>query len=108
MAVDPRIGYITKRNGKFYLVMTPTYRTWAEMKTRCYNKKRPEYPRYGGRGIKVCDSWLHSFTNFFADMGVKPKGFSIDRVDNDGNYEPRNCRWATRLQQARNMRSTIK
>src|SRR5438045_635072 len=75
-----------------------TYTTWAQMKARCLNPEHRSYALYGGRGITVSESWL-KFENFFSDMGVKPKGKSLDRIDNDGNYESGNCRWATLFEQ---------
>lgn len=79
----------------------PTYRSWLAMHTRCRNPRRENYRYYGGRGIRVCERWA-SFEAFLADMGDRPTGLSLDRVDPDGHYEPSNCRWATRLQQRHN------
>ena len=81
---------------------TPEYRAWSDLWQRCTNPKRRNYARYGGRGIRVCRRWQR-YEAFLADMGRRPSvAHSIDRRDNDGNYTPRNCRWATRVEQRRN------
>lgn len=82
----------------------PTYRTWSMMITRCYNPHATGFENWGGRGITVCDRWRFSYLNFLDDMGPRPKGTSLDRINNDGNYEPRNCRWATPAVQIYNRR----
>lgn len=85
------------------------YKTWVSIKGRCYNTKDNSYYKYGGRGIKMCDRWFNSFINFFQDMGERPTpNHSIDRIDNNGNYEPNNCRWATTKEQSDNKRNTKK
>lgn len=84
----------------------PEYRSWAHMTRRCTNPQDDSYPNYGGRGIRVCDRWLCSFEAFLADMGERPVGTSLDRINVNGNYEPGNCRWATTKTQARNTRHT--
>ena len=83
------------------------YGIWVAIKQRCYNPKHKSYHRYGGRGIMVCDRWLNSFLDFFEDMGLKPFiGAQIDRIDNDGNYEPGNCRWVTAKENMNNRNVT--
>lgn len=86
------------------LTKSPEYRIWTDIIRRCHNPKRPDYHRYGGRGITVCDRWRNSFEAFFEDMGQRPKGKTLDRKDNDGPYSSDNCVWATRKQQGRNTR----
>lgn len=91
------------------LTGTPEYRSWASMKSRCNNPKDPSYPRYGGRGIRVCDRWNESFEDFLADMGQRPSlDHSIDRENVDGPYDVNNCRWATSKEQGNNRRNNVR
>jgi hypothetical protein len=96
----------TEANTSHGMSSSGTYKTWAGMMQRCTNKKNLSYANYGGRGIQVCERW-HSFENFLADMGERPQGMSIERVNNDGSYEPSNCRWASRQEQNENRRNAF-
>lgn len=98
-----KIDGITKKNSR-------EYHTWYGVKQRCYNPNEKAYPNYGGRGIKVCDEWRnrHGFRQFLKDMGKCPKGYTLDRIDVNGNYEPANCRWAGWHTQASNKRKPPK
>ncbi len=91
------------RHGK---TQTPEFYVWRSMKQRCTNPKHRAFKNYGGRGIKVCDRWLNSFEAFLNDMGARPSPeLQLDRVNNDGDYTPENCRWATASEQSRNRRT---
>lgn len=84
----------------------PIYHVWQSMRDRCRNPNNRQFQDYGGRGISICDRW-NTFANFVQDMGERPSGFSLDRIENDGNYEPSNCRWADRKTQQRNQRRAV-
>lgn len=101
MTYGPRLRHGAYLGGK----ESSTHAIWRGMIARCENTKNASYPRYGGRGIKVCERW-QSFENFLADMGERPAGMSVDRADNDGDYEPGNCRWVGHSDQQKNKVST--
>lgn len=96
-------GCLSKKHGKFG---TKIYSVWTGMKSRCYYEKNENYINYGARGIKVCERWKNSFINFYEDMGDKPSAkHQLDRIDNDGDYEPSNCRWVTPSENCLNRRN---
>lgn len=87
---------------------TPEYQSWTAMRRRCLKSGRDDFKNYGGRGITVCKRWMNDFSKFRADMGERPVGTTLDRINNDRGYKPSNCRWATRVQQANNTRKNTK
>jgi hypothetical protein len=97
-SINLKHGHNTKRDGQ-----SPTYVSWSCMKTRCLNRNCQRWKDYGGRGIKICKRWS-KFENFLKDMGKRPPNRSLDRINNDGDYKPSNCRWATQRMQVLNQR----
>lgn len=101
-----RKGFFRKRE-EHGMTGTKILGIYDAMLARCYNRNTPSFPRYGGRGITVCDRWYESFAAFYADMGDPPEGHQIDRIDNSMGYSPENCRWVTVKQNCRNRRSNV-
>lgn len=98
---------VSARCAKHRMSTTKLYQVWASMIRRCHSPTAKAYSSYGGRGIHVCDRWRDSFEAFVADMGPRPTGHSVERINNNGNYEPSNCRWATNKEQSLNKRCTM-
>ena len=99
---------LAKKNSTHGMKNTSTYSTWSSMKDRCLNEKSKSFLFYGGKGITVCKEWANSFEQFYKDMGEKPKGTSIDRINNELGYFKENCRWATHSEQQRNKQNSCK
>jgi predicted small secreted protein len=97
-----------KHGCKTVALTKPVYRSWVDMKKRCYNERHKSFQNYGGRGIIVCERWRESFENFYADMGDRPTGCTLERNDVNRNYEPDNCRWATHREQGLNKRNNVR
>jgi hypothetical protein len=103
---EAMVGILTKHGQSKRGHRSKTYTSWASMMSRCYNINNSRYAWYGGRGIKVCDRW-HKFEDFYNDIGDIPKGLTLDRSDNEGNYEPNNWRFSTQREQCNNKRNTV-
>ena len=106
--IESPLGAAKIANTRHGLTKSKEYHAWAELKQRCYNPKNQNYKNYGERGIKVCSRWVDSFENFYTDMGKAPHGYSIDRIDVNGDYCKENCRWADNKTQQYNKRCTVK
>lgn len=102
-----KMGGATKFQAKHGMRNSPEYYTWTSMKARCNNPKVSSYKHYGGRGITVCDEWQNSFESFFTDVGARPEGYSLERIDTNGNYEPGNTAWIPLIEQQRNKRNNV-
>lgn len=106
-ATTVRAKAATKHGHTSHNWRSPTYRSWDHMQQRCGSPKASEYQWYGGRGIRVCERWS-DFVNFLSDMGVRPVGTELDRIDTNGHYEPGNCRWVTHKVNCSTQRSTMR
>lgn len=104
--VRPDLAERNRQRAKHGMTGTFTFKTWDSMRQRCRNPDNKDFANYGGRGISVCDRW-NEFQTFLADMGERPSGMTLDRIDVNGNYEPSNCRWATPKAQSRNKRNNV-
>lgn len=102
-----RMEQLVKPDDVVHSGRNPAYRVWVSMKTRCFNERHPSYRNYGARGITMCPQWAENFDQFLKDMGPRPEGMTIERVDNSRGYEPGNCQWGTRMEQAGNTRRNI-